>query len=352
MKIIRQFNNLKKPIKISIIVIFIVLLLIPMSTLSRMAYKLYLEHFYTTKNFYFKSDLLSDKLPEYTISNWSGVDSYVLTINMNSIKNDLVTATSDINYKISFKCDETITCELNKTTGVIRTNNGSKDNNNRDYFMLTITPKKTFINNEQASVEVFAESISPYKKKISAKFFLRVEKIGLSYEITDNKHDIFAILRLTNSLTYYTVITAFDDYQVGDELEQEVYASLSIENKKKCSSMLIDLQFDPKVISLDMTNAYYLESQKLGENYIKTAKFRTINKTFDDYLEGDLIDEESYDKLSLEKKKNISEPFDYISGFKVSLDAISSADIKFYKRDKTANYSFPFLNGEPVVSVK
>ena len=42
-----------------------------------------------TSTFFFKSDFLSEKNPEYTITNWSGVDAYTLTINMNSIKNEL-----------------------------------------------------------------------------------------------------------------------------------------------------------------------------------------------------------------------------------------------------------------------
>lgn len=352
MKLINYYKRLNKQTKIMIKLIVIIILLVPTITLSRYVYKFSLDHFYKTKNFYFKSDLLTEKDPSYTISNWSGVDDYVLTINMNSILNEYVSATSDIKYNIEFECDDTITCELSKSNGLISVNNLDASNNNRDYFSLTVTPKRTFSNNEEAHIRVVTSSTSPYKKTLSANFVLKVEKVGLYYEITDNKNDIFALLRITNSLTYYTVIESFLDYEVGDELESEIYYKLSEENKRKCSSMLVDISFDPRVVRLDMTNAYYLNALELGRDYYSSIKLRSVVEAFDSYQEGDLISNDDYNDLSDANKLKVSNEYEYINGFKVNLDAISSADIKFYKRDKSKDYTYPYVNSESIVEVK
>lgn len=351
MKLMSYYKKLDKKIKLVIKILLIIILLVPTITLSRYVYKLALDHFYKTKNFYFKSDLLSEKNPKYTVTNWSGVDEYVITINMNSILNDLVVATSDIKYDISYECDDTVLCTLSKESGVIPTGEVNKAVSNRDYFTLTVTPKRTFNNNEEASVKIITKSTSPYKKTLSAEFTLRVEKIGLSYEITDSKNEIYAVLRLTNSLTYYTVIEDFLDYKVGDEIESEIYYNLNEENKSKCSSMLVDLKFDPAVLRLDMTNAYYLDASKMGGDYVSKVDMYLVNKDFLDYKENDLLTSHEYESLSSEQKKNISGPYEYVDGFKVNIDAISSADVMFYKVDKNKDYTYPYKNDVSIVSV-
>lgn len=351
MKLINLYKKLDKKVKIPITILLIVLLLVPTITLSRFVYKLALDHYYKTKNFYFKSDLLSEKNPKYTVTNWSGVDEYVITINMNSILNDLVVSTSDIKYDILYECDDTITCTLSKSKGEILSGSTNKAINNRDYFTLTVSPKKQFNNNEEASIKITTKSTSPYKKTLSAEFTLKVEKIGLSYEITDAKNDIYAVLRLTNSLTYYTVIEDFLEYKAGDEIESEIYHSLSEENKSKCSSMLVDLRFDPKLLRLDMTNAYYLASSKIGGNYVSKIDMYLVNKDFLDFKENDLLTESEYNALSSNNKGNVSGPYSYINGFKVDIDAISSADVLFYKVDKSKNYTYPYINDISIIEV-
>ena len=56
--------------------------------------------FMRSKEFYFFSDKLSENLDIFQIENWSGVDDYTITINMNSRKNNLEVATYDIAYDI------------------------------------------------------------------------------------------------------------------------------------------------------------------------------------------------------------------------------------------------------------
>ena len=341
-------NVIKKNKKI-IIIILILVFIVPAVTFGRYIYNLFLDHYFASKNFYFNSDLLSKDGTQYTISNWSGVDSYILTINMNSIKNDKKYALSDIYYNIEYECGEKVNCYLNKDSGVIpASTDGDK---NRDSFALTIIPKEPFVNNEETNISITAKSISPYKKTLSASFKLRASKIGLSYEITDKKNDIFSVLRLTNSLTYYTVKEAFGNYNVGDEIEQYKYQELSSEDKKKCYSLLVNLSFDPRVINMDLTNAYYLKVLKNNPSKINTIKLRKVLKSFGDYKEDDLIDENTYETLSEEEKDNISSQYDYVNGIIIEIDAISSADIKFYKKDTTNDYTYPFVNENSIVEI-
>ena len=147
-------------------------------------------------------------------------------------------------------------------------------------------------------------------------------------------------MRLTNSLTYYTVIEEFLDYQVGDEIESEIYYSLSSDNQSKCSSMLVDLSFDPKILRLDMTNAYYLEALNNKDNYVSKVDMYLVNDDFLEYNENDLLTSDEYDKLSDDDKEFVSGPFSYVNGFKVNIDAISSADVKFYKVNKKMDYTY------------
>lgn len=349
-KLISLYKNLNKPLQIVIKVFLIIILLVPTITLSRYIYKLALDQYYKTKDFYFKSDLLTKDGAEYTISNWSGVDDYILTINMSSILNELVASESDITYDIKVECDDTIICELSKTSGLIPSEALDNSKSNRDFFNITVIPKQAFDNNESAKIKVTTNSTSPYKATLSALFNLKVERVGLSYEITDKKNDIFAVLRLTNSITYYTVDEAFLNYSVGDLIESKVYNSLSDENKKKCSSMIVEMSFDPSVVRLDMTNTYFLDAYENGD--FTTVSLREVKSDFGDYKEGDLITNSVYNGLSNNDKNKVSVLYDYVNGFKITLDPVSSADIIFYKRDKLKDYSYPNKEDSSIITVK
>lgn len=343
----RLKSYLKKHKKL-IVILLIIIFTYPAITLSRIVYKVVLDHFYKTKNFYFSSDLLTENNSIYKVSNWSGVDKYIITINMNSILNEKKRATSNIDYKITYSCEDKVNCYLSKEEGIIPVSN--EVDSNRDSFNLTVIPTKVFDNNEETKIEIKATSTNPYKKSISATFILKASKVGLSYEITDKKNDIFAVLRLTNSLTYYTVKENFGSYKVGDELDQDVYNSLSKEEKSKCYSLMVDISFDPKILNMDLTNAFYLKSVK-DKNNVKTVKLRRVLKDFDKYEIDDLIDEDTYKTINKANYDKLSDEYEYVSGIIINIDAISSGDIKFYKKDKFKDYTYPFINDESIIKV-
>jgi len=75
---------------------------------------------------------------------------------------------------------------------------------------------------------------------------------------------------------------------------------------------IVILEFDPKKVLLDMTN----------EEYIKGFDIQTVN------IDG----------------------INYIKGFKFKIDAISSANIKFYKVDINKDYTYQG-EGESIIKI-
>lgn len=290
-----------------IILICILLLVITSSLTFGKYFHDGLQNFYfQTKKFYFNSDKLKDKTATYSLDNWSGAGEYTININMNSIKNNLLKAETDISYNITYQCPSTVTCQITKTSGVIY---GSVNN---DSFNIVVTPNTTFHDGDTILIYVSATSTSPYEKTISARFILKVGKIGLSYEITDEEKSPYLEFRITNTIDYYTVEEAFDDYNVGDRIDIGPYLNLPSSKKDKCYSAYITLTFDPNVVRLDLTNPSYL---------IKTNETTSL-------IEGN----------------------SYINGYTFKMEAISSQMVRFYKVNPLNNYTYPLVNETSVIN--
>ena len=265
------------------------------------------DFFLRSKEFYFFSDKLSEKRDVFQVDNWSGVDDYTIVVNMNSRKNNIQVATYDIAYDIKYTCSNNAICQLSKTSGVI-----SKEDNT-DSFNLTITPNTQLKTGDKVTVEVEATSKTSYKKTIKGKFTLVVGKENLTYQITDKPNNPYMDLRITNTLSYYIVDEAFGGYAQKDKIDIDTYLELSDQDKAKCYSNVVTIAFDPNEILIDITN----------ENYQKATNVTTT-----------VIDQKSY-----------------INSITLPIDAISSADIRFYKKDTSQDYTYPNVNSESVVEV-
>lgn len=265
------------------------------------------DFFIRSKEFYFFSDKLSEEDSIYQVDNWSGVDDYVITINMNSSNNNLDVATYDIGYEISYTCSDNVICQLSKTEGTILANT------NTDFFNLTITPNKQLSTGDKVIVNVVVNSIAPYKKTLKGKFTLVVGKEKLSYQITDSAQNPYLQLSMTNTLTFYNVQEKFSNYNVGDKIDIDTYLKLSDTEKLKCYSALVDIKFDPNKILFDVTNSAYVDATNITTTIID-------GKT-------------------------------YINGFSLKIDAISSREVRFYKVDVSKNYTYPYGNNEPIVNI-
>lgn len=287
----------KLPKKKRIFLIFLILILcLPIAfSLGRFVYNKVLDLYFTSKNFFFESDKLTMDGAIYSLDYWNGVDPYNVVINLNSFKNNELKSSSDITYKLNVTCSDNIICNTSKDGGTIYSDT------NTDSITITMTPNSTFKDGDSTVMKVEAISTSPYEKKLSAEFKLVVGKYGLSHEITDNSNDVYLELKVTNTLDYYTVKEAFDNYSVNDRISSSDYASLSDDKKAKCASAIITLEFDPNEVYTDNNNTTFLNSYN-----VQTEK-----------LNG----------------------FDYINKFTFKMDATSSTVVKFYKKDVNKDYT-------------
>lgn len=263
--------------------------------------------FVRSKEFYFYSDKLSEDNAVYQVDNWSGVDDYVFTINMNSNSNNIEVATYDIGYEVTYKCSDNAICQLSKTSGTILANTNS------DSFYITITPNTQLSTGDKVTVEIEVKSTAPYKKTLKGKFTLVVGKEKLSYQITDDEQSPYMILSMTNTLSYYNVKEAFGEFKVGDKIDIDKYLELTDENKEKCYSAIVKIKFEPTQILFDVTNSAYSDA-------IEMTTTKINGKT-------------------------------YINGFTIKVDAISSREIRFYKVDVSKNYTYPNQNNSSIVNI-
>lgn len=274
-------------------------------TYGRYIYNGIRNYYLSTKNFYFNSDKLGESLARYQIDNWSGVDPVTVQINMNSRKNNKVSSEDNINYTISYRCSDNVTCSSTKEVGIILAGT------NTDSFSITMTPNSFLNDGDFIWLEVETSAYEPYSKTLSGRFVINVGTIGLSYEILDSVGSPYLDFDITNTIDYYRILTAFDDYEVEDHIDISTYLALDNEKKKKCASAVITLKFDPNILRLDMTNEAYL-------NAIVTTET--------------LID-----------------GFYYIDSLTFYVDAISSSMVRFYKLDTSNDYTYPFVTSDSIV---
>ena len=215
-----KIRKLSKSQRILIIIFIILISLTLVVTLGRYVYTFARNLYFSTKRFYFQSDKLTENTTHYSLDYWNGVDPFSFTINMSSEKNNSLKSASDINYKITYECPDTVICASDKDTSIIYEESAS------DNFTVTLTPQKTFQDGDKVEIKITAESVKPYRKTLSATFELVVGKYGLSHEIDDAKGDVYLELKVTNSLETYTVKTAFGEYNAGDQNQPPLLSAL------------------------------------------------------------------------------------------------------------------------------
>lgn len=303
-----QFIRKHRKISIIILISFCVLLIASI-TFGRYIFDVINNYILETKGFYFNSSILTIDDKEYSVTNWDGVNSYTLTVDLNNRKNSLVKTQADISYEVYVECSDNITCRLSKETGILYK---EKDT---DSYQIIITPKGEFAENEVAEVKTYVRSTSPYKKKLAATYIIGIQNANFTYEIEDYENSKYLTLDLLNSVTYYEASEDFLDFKAGDSVSLEEYDMLSDADKDKCFSAIVTLNFDPREVYLDMTASSYLHRI---DNSLKTEK---INN------------------------------FDYVSSFSFKVAATSSVKIIFYKKDKKKDYTYPIVNEESIITV-
>ena len=302
-----QTKSIYKKKQMLIILVIVVALISLVAIFGRYITNNINNFFQRSSEFYFESDKLSEAGTTLQVDNWSGVDDYIITVNMNSRKNNIEVATYDIPYEISYSASDNIICNLSKQEGIIYASN------NTDIFTLTITPNAQFRNGDKVEVDIEVKSTGEYKKTLKGKFILVVGQENISYEIIDEENSPYLDLSITNTLSYYTVREAFGNYNIGDRIDVDTYLSLSEENKNRCYSGEVTIEFNPQEVLLDMTSEVYNEAEDI----------RTTN------IDGTT----------------------YVNRFTINIEAISSVDIRFYKVDVNKNYTYPNGNNNSIIKV-
>lgn len=253
------------------------------------------DFFARSKVFYFYSDKLDVNNPVYQIENWSGVDDYVVIINMNSYKNILLTTAYDVEYDISYTASDNVICQLTKTSGVI------KGDSHTDSFNLIITPNQILETGDVVAIEITAKATAPYEQELKGRFNLIVGQEQLTYEVEDSAYNPYLEVNITNTLSYYIVQEDFGEYEANDRIVRDVYLSLSEEDKAKCYSKIVTINFDTNSVMLDMTSNAYV-------NAVSTTTTTRDNHT-------------------------------YINSVTFKIDALSSQSVRFYKIDESQDYT-------------
>lgn len=289
-----------------ILIVMLIIALFPVGvTFSKYIYDKIKYYILEANHFYFNSDKLEDKGITYNINNWGGVDSFNIQFELNNHKNNLLTSDSDIAYDISVVCDNDVQCSISNDSGIIY-----KDEKTVSYDVI-VNPLRVFDTGESVNVKIEATSSSPYVKTLSGDFVITVGKKGVSYEIVDEPFQPYFMFNITNVIDKYTVIKEFDNYKVGDVISISTYKDLSDSNKKNCISAIITLEFDPNKVVIDTTS-----------NIINNSE---ITNTF---VNG----------------------VSYVSKIKFNVEATSSTSIRFYKKDKSIDYTYPYVNDTSIIS--
>ena len=340
-------NQIKKLPKFKLFfIVFGLLILITFiikPSYARYIYNGIKDYYYESQSFYFNCDKLSTSPAIFQLDNWDGVNTFPVTYNLNSIKNELVAANDDINYVVDSykctsnfyhvtvafdsyavgdritssvynrltdankaKCSAAATCTITKESGTI------SKTSHADNFRINITPNTTMNQGDNVTLTVKVSSTLPYKKTLTGIVRLNVGVPGISYEITDKGGQPYLDFKITNTLNYYRVVTAFGNYTPGATIEEEVYNNLSAADKEKCTSALIRLSFNPNVILVDVTSDFY------DDAYTYTTR----------QIDGKA----------------------YIDSVTFGVDRASSISIRFYKVNATNNYTYPYTNPISIIN--
>ncbi len=298
----------KKNIRIAIIIILVIVLGFGVYTFARYAVQEYHDYYLNSKNFYFSSNRLTDKEPLYQINNWSGVGAFDISFDLLSMKNNLTFTDYDIPYVVWFECPSDVICSTSNGEGTVY----ASSINHSSTVTINVNPQREYNEQESMVIKIYAKSTSPYVKTLSATFEYIVGKKGLTYEIEDEKNRTYLVFKITNANNSCTITEAFDDYNVGDVIDNKTYRKLSKDNQSKCVSKYVTLAFDNDDVFFDNTS-----------NVLKNAQYTTTD----------------YNGVQ------------YINSVRIPIDPLSSTALRFYKKDTTKNYTYPFDNNTSIISL-
>lgn len=282
----KKLNKLKVGI-----VIFLIVLAFSIAVFGRFIYTNIREAYFSARQFYFTSDILTPNSTTYTYTNWGGVDVYEIEFDLYSYNNKIEKLDYDLGYTVTCKpLSDKITCGGINTVdggtlaedGITRSLSGViyTSQNNTSRIKIFVVPKENanIRIGDTIKIEVKAKTTDPYEKEISCVFSLIASTQGANtYSIEDIANRDYAILKLVN---------------VNDTATQ------------------VTLEFDPSVLRLDLNDEIYQNNE------------------------------------GIEKDIN-----NYVTKIIFNLEEEAAKNVKFYKVNKAENYTYPAGSTECAINV-
>lgn len=98
----RKLNKVK-----IIFTIFLIVMTIAIAVFGRYVYNKIQESYFTSRAFYFTSNMLTLDNATYQYENWGGVDEYEINFDLYSYVNSLLRSEYDLNYDVSCETPDT-----------------------------------------------------------------------------------------------------------------------------------------------------------------------------------------------------------------------------------------------------
>lgn len=259
------------------IVVILVVLTFTITVFGRYIYNTAREAYFVTRQFYFLSDVLTVSGSSYQYDNWGGVNTYLIEIELYSYLN----AMSKLDYDLGY----TITCSTSDEDKVrIGLNSDALD---APTTMVDVIPAST----NTSKVGIFVTPINPIEKNDSVKIQVTATT-SVPYQKTISCEFIIK------------VVTQGENTYLIEDVENRDYAILALTCANN-SGAQVTLEFDPSKLRIDMNDEVF--TNRIVEEDVTT----TINGST------------------------------YVKKIVFNIGAETTKNVKFYKVDKTKNYTYP-----------
>lgn len=271
-----------------VIVAIIIVLILSVPVFGRYIYHSIRETYLLSKQFYFTSDVLTATGANYTINEWSGLDQYEISFDLYSYNNELAKLDYDLEYKVT--CENLSTDSI---TAVI--DDGSTGSSEISGIIYGTPPTGT----NETSVRIL---INP-KVRLERGDKVKVKVKAETEEPYKKQLSCTFILDVAQETTNAFTI---------EDITNRDYAILNLVNKGKTAAPVV-IEFDPSELRLDLNDEIY----------------RDNNRVYTTTISGET----------------------YINKIECTLEAESAKNVKFYKVDKSENYSYTGLSGTSKIKV-
>lgn len=272
-----------------ILVIIIIMFVLSVPVFGRYIYHSIREAYLLSKQFYFTSDVLTATGANYTYTDWGGLDQYVIEFDLYSYNNELAKLDYDLEYKVT--C-ETITTD--KITAVI--DDGSTGSSTIEGIIYGVPPTGT----NESTVRILVNPKVELHKGDIVKLRVTAE--------TEEPYQ----KQISCTYTLEVAQETLNTFTIEDVNNRD-YAILKLVNKYETATPVI-LEFDPSELRLDLNDEIYRDNTGVGTT-------------------------------------NIIGQGTFINEIEFTLPAEAAKNVKFYKVNKSENYSYSGVEGTSAITV-